>query len=158
MTENAQKTFALFDAARLFVRNAVKAGNFGDVKYKHKNDDATWKDFLPRVKEGGDLICLMNRSKWEEMMDQFKMSAPVTSFLSIDDFPGTLILTDLLDDDEAIVLQKDLIQVWILPQLIRYGSYNYDNPGENTRDFVYEMSHSLDLVEIFSSAYFKLKA
>lgn len=158
MTESAQKTFALFDKAREFVRQAIKAGNFGDVKYKHKNDDNNWKDFMPRVKEGGDLICLMNRSKWEEMMDQVALSAPVTSFINIDDFPGKLILTDLLDDDEAIILQKDLIQVWILPQLIRYGTYNYDNPGENTRDFVYELSHSLDLVEIFSSAYLKLKA
>lgn len=92
------------------------------------------------------------------MMDQVALSAPVTSFINVEDFPGTLVLTDLLDDDEAIILQKDLIQVWILPQLIRYGTYNYDNPGENTRDFVYELSHSLDLVEIFSSAYLKLKA
>lgn len=44
-------------------------------------------------------------------MDQVALSAPVTSFIKLDDFPGTLVLTDLLDDDEAIILQKDLIQV-----------------------------------------------
>lgn len=86
------------------------------------------------------------------------MSAPTTEFFNPSNFPGRIVITDLVDDDEALLIQSDLIQIWILPQLIKYGVYNYDNPGENTRDFIYEMAHSLDVVNIFSSAYFKLKA
>lgn len=158
LTASAKKTLALFNAMKEFAQKVGQQGHFGDVKYKHKNDENHWKDFMPRVKETGGLIALLNRRKWQELKDQLALSNPVTSFLSADSFPGRLILTDLLDDDEGLLLQDGLIQVWILPQLIRYGTYNYDNPGENTRDFVYELSHSLDLVEVFSSAYFKIKA
>lgn len=157
LTADAKKTLALFDKMKQFARQVHKQGTFGDVKYKHKNDDQHWKNFLPRVSETGGLICLMNRAKWEELKDQLALSNPVTSFISESDFPGTFIVTDLLDDDEGMIIQDGLIQFWILPQLVRYGTYNYDNPGENTRDYVYELSHSIDTVDIYSSAYFKLK-
>lgn len=157
LTADSKKTLALFDRMKQFARECNMRGDFGDVKYKHKNDDNHLKDYKPRIAETGGLICIMNRKKWQELMDQIQLSNPVTSYISESDFPGRLVLTDLLDDDEGIIMQADLIQVWILPQLIRYGVYDYDNPGERTRDHIYEMSHSLDTLDILSSAYFKLK-
>lgn len=139
------------------MRDCEIRGHFGDIKYKHKNDADHLEGYRPRNKEAGGMICLLNRKKWMMLMDEIRLSNPVERFLSEDQLPGKLVLTDLLDDDEAIVMQGDLIQIWILPQLIRYGVYDYDNPGERTRDHFYELSHSLDTLDVLSSAYFKLK-
>lgn len=85
------------------------------------------------------------------------MSNPVTSF-ALPEFPGTFQVCDLIDKGEGIILQEDLIQAWILPQLSKYSWQPYPKPGENTRDFIYEFGHTVDLLEIFCSAYFKLKS
>lgn len=87
-----------------------------------------------------------------------RMSQPGTG---LDDdeqsIPARFITTDLLDPDEGFLIQEGLIQLWFLPQLVRYGIYDYNQFGERTKDFAYEFGHSLDLVDIYSSIYFKLK-
>lgn len=140
---------------RTQAREIIKRGTF-EKKYKHK-DQNNLEGFMPRVRETGSLICLMNRTAWENYRDERNMSNPVTSMEDESSFPGRFILTDLIDPDEGFILQEGLIQIWILPQLIRYGTYDYDRFGERTRDFAYEFAHSIDLVDIYSSMYFKLK-
>lgn len=55
------------------------------------------------------------------MMADIELSEKVTSYISKNRFRGEFILTDLLDEDEGIIMQRDLIQCWILPQLSRYS-------------------------------------
>lgn len=155
ITGKGQATFALFDAMRNQAMAIIKRGTF-EKKYKHK-DQNNLEGFMPRVRETGSLICLMNRTAWQKFKNELAMSQPVTSFANEAEFPGRFILTDLIDEDEGFILQEGLIQIWILPQLIRYGVYDYDRFGERTRDFAYEFAHSMDIVDIYSSMYFKLK-
>lgn len=113
---------------------------------------------MPRVRETGRLFCIMNRSAWEDYLDERRMTEP-TSGLDADtsSLPARFILTDLVDRDEAFLIPDGLIQLWFLPQLTRYGVYDYQQFGERTRDFAYEFGHSLDLVDFYPSMYFKLK-
>lgn len=55
--------FALYDAVKKFARKVIKQGNFGDVKYKHKNDANNWEGIMPRVRDTGQLIALFNKEK-----------------------------------------------------------------------------------------------
>lgn len=54
-------------------------------------------------------------------MADWELSEKVTAYVNKNRFRGEFILTDLLDEDEAIIMQRDLIQCWILPQLSKYS-------------------------------------
>lgn len=98
-----------------FAENAQIAGIFPDIKYKHKNEEGYWKDWMPRVSES-PLIALFDRKAWNMLVRDWQMANPVTKF-EPPPFPGTFILTDLMDGThmgngkgEGIILQEDLIQ------------------------------------------------
>lgn len=133
----------------------IKRDGVFESKYKHKNDEAHWKDIFPRVAQDG-YIGIMNSNDLRLLRKELNLSNPVTQFVAESMFPGELISSDLLDSGEGFIIQKSLIQCWILPQLTKYGVYNYEN--EATRDYIYEFGHTVDKVDIFSSIWFKIKS
>lgn len=91
ITEDGQKTFALFDTMRKEARKILDTGRF-DKKYKH--DNTKWEGFIPKVTDSGGLIAIMNKDEWEDYQDELSMSQQVTSFDRLTSFPGTLVLSN----------------------------------------------------------------
>lgn len=82
LTDQGKKTFALFHKMCLEADKIRRDGQF-ETKYKHKNDDNHWKDYIPKVGQTGQLFGIMNATDWQYLMDEVSMSNPVTSFIGI---------------------------------------------------------------------------
>lgn len=154
MTNKGKKVLGLYKTLCDEAFNIIRKKKF-DIKYKHKNDANSWEGVVPIVESPSQLIGIMNDLDWKLLKEEVRFANPVTEF-SLSEFDGRFITSPLIDPGEALIVQEGLIQCWILPQLIKYDVYDYSN--EATRDFIYEMGHTIDVVPVFCSMYLKLKA
>lgn len=153
ITEDGQRTYALYEAMKKHGRKILNSGRF-EKKYKH--DQSLFEGFVPKVTDTGGLIFIMNKDAWEDYQDELSMSQQVTSFDRLTSFPGKLITTNWIDRDEGFVIQNGLIQSWIPDEFIKYRNFPYEEDMD-THDYQYELAHTIDKVDVYCSTYFKLK-
>lgn len=59
-----------------------------------------------------------------------------------------------MDDNTAYIIEKDMIQFWVIPELIRNRVEPY---AEGTRDYITEYAHSMEMIDIYHNIYVKHK-
>lgn len=86
-----------------------------------------------------------------------QMSNPVTKFIEKGIMEGRFIPHDVIDEGEALIMHRDLIQSWILPSSVQYAIEPYSHILEQTTDHIHAFDHSLDILPFHSSIWLKLK-
>lgn len=128
------------------------------VKFKNaKGEEVDWEQWDTPINSGSELVVLFSSKAWEKLQFNKAMSNLVTQFVDTSFVRGTFIPHDFIDEDEALIIHRDLLQFWILPSSVRYRVEPYDNLVEQTTDHIHAFDHSLDLVPFHSSIWLKLK-
>lgn len=72
-------------------------------------------------------------------------------------FQGVNVLfNDDIDKNTVIIMDRRLMQFWILPSETRYIEVPYIQ--EQTTDLIYETMHTMDIVPIYCSMWVKFKS
>lgn len=80
---------------------------------------------------------------------------PGTQGFGLNSFSGVRVeLVECMDDNTAYIIEKDMIQFWVIPELIRNRVEPY---AEGTRDYITEYAHSMEMIDIYHNIYIKHK-
>lgn len=184
LTNDNKKTLSLIMKAADVTGDIVRDGKFPDKKYMHKDfkslwykwetdtskhkeqvvkftdgqgQEIEWDTWETPVKSESELVVLFNRKAWEKLQMNEQMSNPVTKFIEKGVIEGRFIPHDMIDEGEALIMHRDLIQLWILPSSVQYAIEPYTHILEQTTDHIHAFDHSLDILPFHSSIWLKLK-
>lgn len=150
LNEDTQKFLAVLIKCRSEIRQVLKRGF--DSKYRVKA--ATLEGFSKPV-QAKDLILMLPSDSWEEFEEDFYYTTPGTDRITINSFYGVEVqFCDYMDKNTAYLIERDMIQFWILPELSKNRVEPY---GEGTVDYISEFGHSVDMIDIYHNIYIKHK-
>lgn len=80
---------------------------------------------------------------------------PGTKGFGLDSFRGVEVqLVDCMDENTAYIIERDMIQFWVIPELAKNRVEPY---GEGTVDYITEYAHSMEMIDIYHNIYIKHK-
>lgn len=137
----------------LYYKIKEEIGKILDAGYfesKYKQDKTKFEGYdIPTSTD--NLIVVLNKRQWEDVQDDLNFVESGTA--KIDKarfFHGvTVLMNNDIDKDNALIMHKDFLQFWILPQETRYNVIPY--PREETTDYIYETMHTMDIIPIMCS-------
>lgn len=185
LTPDNIKTYALFNKVVELTNDIIRDGKFPDKKYMHKDfkaiwykwdtsdstkheekivkftnakgEEVEWDTWDTPVTSASELVILFSSKAWEKLQMNYTLSNPVTKFIDTGVIKGTFIPHDFIDENEAIIMHRDLFQAWVIPTSVKYARVPYDNICEETADHIHAFDHSLDLLPFHNSIWLKLK-
>lgn len=152
--ENLSEGSRKFLAVLLQCQRAIDKVLFDGFEDKYRVKKETFEGVNRPVKPA-DLILMLPRASWQQLQTDMIFLTPGTKGFGLDSFRGVAVeLVDCMDENTAYIIERDMIQFWVIPELAKNRVEPY---GEGTVDYITEYAHSMEMIDIYHNIYVKHK-
>lgn len=106
--------------------------------------------------KASDLVLMIPSESWRKLNTDLIYLTPGSQGFNLNSFNGVKVeLVECMDENTAYIIEKDMIQFWVIPELIRNRVEPY---AEGTTDYITEYAHTMEMIDIYHNIYIAHKA